>query len=123
MRFLIALLIIFGLDTRQLLARGAVTACVPHYSMSGGTLIALAANEIVMCQQSILGPIDLQVGSFPAASLIKAINQKPIAESAVAGVLLPVRKMTAVNDHLSASGRFDMERGSQQRQMLTSPGL
>ena len=62
-----------------------MTAFVPHYAMSGGTLIALAANEIVMCQQSILGPIDLQVGSFPAASLIKAINQKPIAESAVAG--------------------------------------
>jgi hypothetical protein len=71
-------------------------------------------------RNSILGPIDLQVGSFPAGSLIKAINQKPIAESAV---VLPVRKMTAVNDHLSASGRFDMERGSQQRQMLTSPGL
>jgi hypothetical protein len=74
-------------------------------------------------RKSILGRIDLQVGSFPAGSLIKAINQKPIPESAVAGVLLPVRKMTAVNDHLSASGRFDMERGSQQRQMLTSPGL
>jgi hypothetical protein len=45
-----------------------------------------------MCQQSMLGPIDPQVGSFPAASLIKIINQKPIAESAVAGVRSPVRK-------------------------------
>jgi hypothetical protein len=48
MRVLIALLILFGLDTRQLLALGAVTACVPHYFMSGATLIALATNEIVM---------------------------------------------------------------------------
>jgi ClpP class serine protease len=91
-RFFVALLIICGLDARQLLARGGVTAFVPHYAMSGGTLIALAANETVMCQQSILGPIDPQVGSFPAASLIKIINQKPIAESAVAGVQSPVRK-------------------------------
>ena len=102
-RFFVALLIICGLDARQLLARGGVTAFVPHYAMSGGTLIALAANETVMCQQSILGPIDPQVGSFPAASLIKIINQKPIAESAVAGVRSPVRQMTAVNDYLSAS--------------------
>jgi hypothetical protein len=57
-RFFVALLIICGLDARQLLARGGVTAFVPHYAMSGGTLIALAANETVMCQQSILGPID-----------------------------------------------------------------
>jgi hypothetical protein len=106
MRFLIALLIIFGLDTRQFLARGAVTACVPHYSMSGGTLTALAANEIVMCQQSILGPIDLQVGSLPAASLIKAINQKPIAAGAVASVLSPIKKMTAVNDYLPVSDYY-----------------
>jgi hypothetical protein len=72
-RFFVALLIICGLDARQLLARGGVTAFVPHYAMSGGTLIALAANETVMCQQSILGPIDPQVGSFPAASLTVAL--------------------------------------------------
>jgi hypothetical protein len=48
-RFFVALLIICGLDARQLLVRGGVTAFVPHYAMSGGTLIALAANETVMC--------------------------------------------------------------------------
>ena len=83
-----------------------MTAFVPHYAMSGGTLIALAANETVMCQQSILGPIDPQVGSFPAAYLIKIINQKPIAESAVAGVRSPVRQMTAVNDYLPVSDYY-----------------
>jgi ClpP class serine protease len=30
--------------------------------MSGGTLIALAADEIVMCKHSVLGPIDPQLG-------------------------------------------------------------
>jgi ClpP class serine protease len=46
--------------------------------MSGGTLIALAADEIVMCEHSVLGPIDPQLGESPAASLIKVVEQKPI---------------------------------------------
>ena len=53
---------------------------VPHYAMSGGTLIALAADEIVMCKHSVLGAIDPQLGEFPAASLIKVIEEKPMAE-------------------------------------------
>ena len=57
-----------------------VTVFVPHYAMSGGTLIALAADEIVMSPHGVLGPIDPQLGRFPAASLIKAVEQKPIAE-------------------------------------------
>jgi ClpP class serine protease len=57
-----------------------VTAFVPHYAMSGGTLICLAANEIVMSPYAVLGPIDPQLGQFPAASLIKVVEQKPIAE-------------------------------------------
>lgn len=60
--------------------KGKVTVFVPHYAMSGGTLIALAADEIVMCKHSMLGPIDPQLGQFPAASLIKVVEQKPIAE-------------------------------------------
>ena len=60
--------------------KGKVTVYVPHYAMSGGTLIALAANEIVMCEHSVLGPIDPQLGQSPAASLLKVVEQKPIAK-------------------------------------------
>jgi ClpP class serine protease len=60
--------------------KGKVTVFVPHYAMSGGTLIALAADEIVMCKHSVLGPIDPQIGQYPAASFIKVIEQKPISE-------------------------------------------
>lgn len=60
--------------------KGKVTVFVPHYAMSGGTLIALAADEIVMCEHSVLGPIDPQLGQWPAASLIKVVETKPIAE-------------------------------------------
>src|SRR3981081_2065422 len=38
--------------------KGKVTAFVPHYAMSGGTLIALAASEIVMSEDAVLGAGD-----------------------------------------------------------------
>lgn len=53
-----------------------VTVFVPHYAMSGGTLIALAADEIVMAPNAVLGPIDPQIGGLPAASIIKATELK-----------------------------------------------
>ena len=52
--------------------KGKVTAFVPHYAMSGGTLISLAADEIVMSEHAVLGPVDPQVGKFPAASILRA---------------------------------------------------
>ncbi len=58
--------------------KGKVTVFVPHYAMSGGTLIALAADEIVMSENSVLGPVDPQLGEFPAASLLKIREAKPI---------------------------------------------
>jgi ClpP class serine protease len=61
--------------------KAKVTVFVPHYAMSGGTLIALAADEIVMSNHSILGPIDPQLGESPAASLIKVVDEKPIART------------------------------------------
>src|SRR5437763_15871041 len=60
--------------------KGKVTVFVPHYAMSGGTLLALAANEIVMCEHAVLGPVDPQLGEYPAASILKAVHHKPIAE-------------------------------------------
>ncbi len=58
--------------------KAKVTAFVPHYAMSGGTLIALAADEIVMDEHAVLGPVDPQLGQSPAASLVKVVQQKPI---------------------------------------------
>src|ERR1700726_172605 len=60
--------------------KAKVTVFVAHYAMSVGTLIALAADEIVMCDHSVLGPIDPQLGDSPAASLIKVVEEKPIAK-------------------------------------------
>jgi len=60
--------------------KGKVTAFVPHYAMSGGTLIALAADEIIMSEDAVLGPVDPQLGQYPAASILKVVARKPIAE-------------------------------------------
>jgi ClpP class serine protease len=57
-----------------------VTVHVPVYAMSGGTLLALAADEIVMDTFSVLGPIDPQIVGLPAASLVELKRQKPVAE-------------------------------------------
>jgi ClpP class serine protease len=58
--------------------KGKVTVLVPHYAMSGGTLIALAADEIIMSPYAVLGPVDPQLGQYPGASLVKVVEQKPI---------------------------------------------
>src|ERR1700730_14624238 len=58
--------------------KGKVTAFVPHHAMSGGTLIALAASEIVMTEYAVLGPVDPQLGQYPAASILKAVERKPV---------------------------------------------
>jgi ClpP class serine protease len=59
---------------------GRVTVIVPHYAMSGGTLVALAADEILMDPDAVLGPVDPQLGSlprgsWPAASILRALEQ------------------------------------------------
>ena len=56
-----------------------VTAIVPFYAMSGGSLIALAAKELMMEKESILGPLDPQVAGFPAHALVALPSLKPAA--------------------------------------------
>ena len=49
---------------------------VPHYAMSGGTLIALAADKIIMDPHAVLGPVDPQLGQYPAPSIVRAVEKK-----------------------------------------------
>lgn len=60
--------------------RAKVTVFIPHYAMSGGTMLAMAADEIVMDENAVLGPVDPQLGSTPAASVLKVLEDKPISE-------------------------------------------
>src|SRR5437588_480752 len=56
--------------------KGKVTVFVPHYAMSGGTIIALAADEIVMDANAVLGQVDPQIGEMPAASIVRMVDTK-----------------------------------------------
>lgn len=60
--------------------KAPVSIFVPHYAMSGGTLVALAADHIVMDPNAVLGPVDPQLGQMPAASLLKVLEQKDCNE-------------------------------------------
>lgn len=97
-----------------------VTVHVPHYAMSGATLIALAADEIVMDRHAVLGPVDPQVGTYPAASVLAAVGRKSIdrvedrtliladiAEKAIAQVKGAVKQLLL--DHMNEA---DAERAA-----------
>ncbi len=58
--------------------KSQVTVFVPHYAMSGGTMIALAADEIVMDENAVLGPVDPQLGKYPAVSILATVAKKNI---------------------------------------------
>jgi ClpP class serine protease len=64
--------IAMGLKRHQ----GVVTIFVPHYAMSGGTLLCLPAHEVVMDENAVLGPVDPQLGEYPAASILKLLQKK-----------------------------------------------
>ncbi len=59
--------------------KGKVTVFIPHYAMSGGSLVAMAADEIIMDPNAVLGPVDPQLGGtqgyYPAVSILKALEQ------------------------------------------------
>lgn len=88
--------------------KAPVTVFVPHYAMSGGTLVSLAADKIVMDSNAVLGPVDPQLGQFPAASILKAVARKDanevddqtlimadLAEKAIRQVKETVRKIVS----------------------------
>lgn len=57
-----------------------VTVFVPHYAMSGGTMLAMAADEIVMDENAVLGPVDPQLGNYAAASILQVLEDKSVTD-------------------------------------------
>ena len=53
-----------------------VVVYVPYIAMSGGTMIALAADEIGMHETASLGPIDTIYGGFPTDAYDALLDQK-----------------------------------------------
>ncbi|MHA6287250.1 SDH family Clp fold serine proteinase [Maricaulis sp. CAU 1757] len=55
---------------------GQVIAYVPYVAMSGGTMIALAADRVVMDETASLGPIDTIYGGFPTETYRDLLAKK-----------------------------------------------
>lgn len=93
--------------------KGDVTVFIPHYAMSGGTLLTLAADKIVMDENAVLGPVDPQIGNYPAASIIKVTESKDINKTDDETLILADVSKKAVNQvrnfvkTLLLSNRYD----------------
>ncbi|RMF19588.1 MAG: hypothetical protein D6758_01670 [Gammaproteobacteria bacterium] len=91
-----------------------VRVIVPHYAMSGGTLISLAADEIIMAEHTVLGPVDPQLGQSPAASILRAVEKKPTEKVDDQTLIMADQAQMAINQVRSVvrelvSGRMDDE--------------
>lgn len=53
-----------------------VTVIVPQFAMSGGTFVALAADEILMDAHAMLGPVDPQLNGLPASGYRRVLKEK-----------------------------------------------
>ncbi|NWG92936.1 MAG: hypothetical protein HXY21_10600 [Parvularculaceae bacterium] len=105
--------------------RGQTTVFVPHYAMSGGTLIALAADSIVLSPHAVLGPIDPQINGTPAAAIIEAVERKPVAEVEDKTLVLESVSRRAIGQLQAAicellSEHFDADARKRISELLTS---
>ena len=97
---------------------------IPHYAMSGGTLIALAADKIIMDPHAVLGPVDPQLGQYPAPSIIRAVEQKSIDKVEDQTLILADVAKKAINQvrdfvyHL-LKDKYGEEKAKQLAQVLT----
>jgi ClpP class serine protease len=103
---------------------GKVTVMVPHYSMSGGTLIAMAADELIMDENAVLGPLDPQLGRYPATSLLKVLElkeMKDIDDQTLILADIAVKALNQVKDTVRGllSKHMDDEKAEKTAELLT----
>jgi len=105
--------------------KAKVTVFVPHYAMSGGSLIALSADELVMDPNAVLGPIDPQVGKYPAASILRVLKEKErkdIDDETIMLADMAEKAMKQVSNTVAdmLSQRYDADRARELAEQLTS---
>ena len=86
--------------------------------MSGGTLIALAASEIVMSEDAMLGPVDPQLGQYPLASILKAVEKKPVERVKDDTLILADQVEKAVSQIRKSVCEFLAPRGAEKASKL-----
>ncbi len=103
---------------------GKVTVIVPHYAMSGGTLVALAADEILMDADAVLGPVDPQLGSpfrgaWPAASILAALEHDNPNRDDETLILGDISRKAISQVHATVA-ELVAERGAEEAQRLAA---
>ena len=95
--------------------KAKVTVFVPHYAMSGGTLVAMAADEIVMDPNGVLGPVDPQLqlpqggGYVPAVSVLAALETQNANRDDQTLIMADVAKKAIAQVHRTV---FSLLRGN-----------
>ena len=105
--------------------KAKVTVFIPHYAMSGGTLIALAAHELVMNEDAVLGAVDPQIGQYPADSILKVAERKSAEEVDDSTLVLADVARKAIGEMKQRvlellSGRLEPDKAEQVAEMLCS---
>ena len=104
--------------------KGDVRAIIPHYAMSGGTLIAMACDEVIMSPHAVLGPVDPQLGQYPAASILRVLRDKPVAEIDDQTLMLADQAEKAIAQiretvKLLLSDKFEVDKAEELAALLT----
>jgi ClpP class serine protease len=102
---------------------GHVTAVVPHYAMSGGTLIALACDEIVVDSHAALGPVDPQLNQLPAAAYVEVAEMPGDRDDQTLLMAHVSRKAITQVEGFTArllAGRMDPERAAEVARLLAT---
>lgn len=104
--------------------KGPTSVIVPYYAMSGATLIALSAKEILMDAQAILGPLDPQIQGLPSPSLIKLKElKKPdyIRDEMLVAIDIASKSMSQMKGFIQEllDDKFGPERSNKVAQFLT----
>ena len=93
---------------------GTIRACVPLFSMSGGSLLALSCDELLMTQNACLGPIDPQLGSLfrygSAAAWEKIVKfkGKKAEDQSISFAMMGKQYTKSISEHLNKIIDFDL---------------
>ena len=89
-----------------------VAVLIPHYAAGDAALIALAADQILLDPNAVLGPVDVRIGPYPAASLLMLGQEKAVTALEDRSVVLIDQARRAVGQARTVVAELLMARGS-----------
>lgn len=100
---------------------GKIRAIIPMYSMSGGSLLALSCDEIVMTPNACIGPIDPQIsslfkfGSAKAWEKIVQFKGKKAEDQSISFAMMGKQYTKSIQQHLKNVIDFDLSSSQKER--------